>query len=180
MGYQLTWMYIWNQKVRPTNISVENYVPQMTANTQDWFTATCSTQINSSFQPRHAFFVSTEWGTNHEFHSSNIWSWNRAWSEIELPEAITVNKVTIWARKNVDSYNVREIRAFNLLGSNDGNTWTNIHSESWLWSDWNVGTVLDWNITWQTDSYTYLKLEIQANRQYVSFDFWNISWTIAS
>ena len=177
MWYKLRWMYIWQQKVRP-NIT-ENYVPQMTANTQDWFTATCSSQLNSSFQPRNAFFVSEEWGTNYCFHSNGIGAWNRAWSEIEMPNSIVVSKVTIWARKNEASVNLWEIRAFNLLGSNDGSNRTNIHSESWLWSSWTIWEVKEWNITWQTAAYTYLKLEVQANRSYVAFDFWNISGRVS-
>lgn len=160
------------KQVRPDTI--ENYIPQMTANTQDWFTATSSTQLGSSFQPRDAFYVSEEWGTSYPFHSNSIGAWNRAWSEIQMPNSIIVSKLTIWARKNEDTYNLWEIRAFNLLWSNDWSTWTNIYSESWLWSSWTIWEVKSWDITGQTTAYQYLKLEVQANRQYVAFDFWNI------
>ena len=90
----------------PTSQQVTNYVPQMTADTQDWYTATCSTQLSSNFSAWDAFFVSTQWWTDHCFHSSNIWSWNRWWSQIQLPKWIIVNKIEIWARKNESSTNV--------------------------------------------------------------------------
>lgn len=160
------------KQVRPG--ITENYIPQMTANTQDGFTATSSSQLSSWFQPRYAFYVSEEWGIDYSFHSNNIGAWNRAWSEIQMPNSIIVSKLTIWARKNVNSYDLWEIRAFNLLWSNDGSTWTNIYSESWLWSSWTVWEVKSWDITGQTTAYQYLKLEVQANRQYVAFDFWNV------
>lgn len=159
------------KQVRP-DTTINNYIPQMTANTQDGFTATSSWQYR--WDPRYAFYVSTEWGTDYPFHSPSIGAWNRAWSGIQMPNSIIVSKLTIWARKNVSTYDLWEIRAFNLLWSNNWSTWTNIYSESWLWSSWTVWEVKSWNITGQTTAYKYLKLEVQANRQYVAFDFRNI------
>lgn len=154
------------------------YIPQMTANTQDGFTATSSTLLNSWFQPRMAFYES-QGSETIPFHSNSVGSLNRAWSEIQMPNSIIVSKLKIWARKNVNDYDLRPISAFNLLGSNDWSNWTNIYSESWLWSSWTVWEVKEWDITGQNTAYTYLKLEIQANRQYVAFDCWNVAWTVS-
>lgn len=162
----------------PTSQQVTNYVPQMTANTQDWYTATSSTQL-SDVQPWMAFYVSTQWGSpTYGFHSNAIWSWNRWWSQIQLPKWIIVNKIEIWARRNESSTNLRPIGAFSLKWSNDWSTWTEIKAVSWLWSSWSIWSVQSWNITGQTTAYTYLKLEVQAYSTYVAFDYWNIDWVV--
>lgn len=161
----------------PASQQVTNYVPQMTANTQDWYTATCSTQLSSDFYAWMAFYVSTQW-SSYSFHSNAIWSWNRWWSQIQLPKWIIVNKIEIWARKNESSSNLRPIGAFSLKWSNDWSTWTEIKAVSWLWSSWSIWSVQSWNITGQTTAYTYLKLEVQAYSSYVAFDYWNIDWVV--
>lgn len=167
-------VYLGSTQVRPTP-SIW-YIPQMTANTQDGFTATSSTLLNSWFQPRMAFYES-QGSENIAFHSNSVGSWNRAWSEIQMPNSIIVSKLKIWARKNVNDYDLRPISAFNLLGSNDWSNWTNIYSESWL--SWTVWEVKEWDITGQNTAYSYLKLEIQATNTYVAFDCWNVAWTVS-
>lgn len=154
------------------------YVPQMTVNTQDGYTATSSTQIWGDAQAWCAFFVSTQWGTDYPFHSPSIWAGNWAWSEIQLPEWIVVNNIEIWARKNESTSNLRPIAAFSLKWSNDWNTWTELKTVSWLWNSWSIWSVQNWDIEWQTTAYTYLKLEVQAKNSYVAFDYWNINWVL--
>ena len=169
-------MTIFNSVYKSFTPPIQWYIPQMTANTQDWFTATCSTQLNSWFQPRRAFYESQD-SEDLAFHSNSIGSWNWAWSEIQMPDTIIVTNLKIRAR-NADSIgNLRPMQAFTLKGSNDWSTWTEIYSASWL--SWSIWEIKEWDITGQNTAYTYLKLEIQASSSYVAFDCWNVAWTVS-
>ena len=64
-------------------------IPQMLSTTQDGFTASTNSQHSAGTQPsgRGAFFVSTQGGTNHCWHSNQIYAGNWAYSQIQLPKA---------------------------------------------------------------------------------------------
>ena len=151
-------------------------IPQMTQNSQDWYIATESTQLSSDFQPWYAFYKSIQWQSydpNPCFHSPSIWSWNRAWSMIELPRKSKPNKILIGARRNETSANLRPIGAFELQWSNDWTNFTTIFSKSWLWNTWSIWS--DQQRTFENNnSYKYFRLRVQAYQQYVSFDYWNL------
>ena len=148
-------------------------IPQMTQSPQDWFIATCSTQLSSGFAWWNAFFVSTQWWTNYCFHSNQIGAWNWWWSMIQLPRKAKPTHLEIGARKNETSNNLRPIRAFELQGSNDWTNFTTIFSQSWLWNSRSIGSVKSWDFT-NNNSYLYFRLRVQANSSYVAFDYWNI------
>ena len=150
-------------------------IPQMTSASQDWFIASTDSQHQAWTAPSWfwAFFVSTQWWTNYCWHSLQIWAWNRAYSQIELPISSAATYLEIWARKNESSNNLRPIRAFELLWSNDWTTFTSIFSQSNLWSSWSIWSVKHWTFT-NTKRYKYYRLRMQAHQQYEAIDYWNI------
>lgn len=151
-------------------------IPQMTSASQDWFIASTNSQHSAWTSPTWwgAFFVSTQWGTNHCWHSQQIWAWSRAYSQIKLPKKSVARHLEIWARKNETATNLRPIRAFTLQGSNDWTNFTTIKSVDGLGSSWSIGSIKTRDLDNST-SYLYYRLNVQAHQQYVAFDYWQIT-----
>lgn len=172
-------VYIWpngvEKQVRPISVQVNDYIPVMDSNSQDWFTASGSNTLWGTDEAWLAFHPSVEWGTDYTWHSPSIWNKQWVYTQIHMPDSIIVNWITIWARKNWSwwSQNARPIYWFKLEWSNDWTNRTEIHSETALsWTRWEVK---DWTITGQTTAYTWLKLNVQSTNRYVAFDFWNVN-----
>lgn len=174
-------VYLWTQKIRPGHEEVTNYFPEMNSNTQDGFTATSSSLLNSTYIPYFAFLNRT-WSPQAQpdkvFHSSSIWSWVVAWSQIQCPQKIQPTKIRIASRKADISGNQRPIRAFTLKWSNDWTNYTSILTQTGLqnsrWS-YTTSNVLERDIP-TSDAYQYLRLEVTSNGNYVAFNYWNIDW----
>lgn len=171
-------IYLWESAQEVTN-----YFPEMNSNTQDGFTATSSSLLNNTYYPYFAFFNwqgGTAATTDKVFHSSSIWSWAVAWSQIQCPVKVQPTKIRIASREVSQSVNQRPIRAFTLKGSNDWTNYTSILTQTGLqnsrWS-YTTSNVLERDIP-TSDAYQYLRLEVTANSSYVAFNYWNIDWII--
>jgi hypothetical protein len=163
-------------------IVYEIIFPQMSSDSEWWYTATSSSLLNSSYHPYFAFYNWT-WSmiTNDPvFHSSKILAWNTAYSMIQCPNSIQPTKIKIASRVADNQTNQRPIRAFTLQWSNDWTNFTDIITQTWLQnSRWSYSTsnVLEWDIA-NSSRYTYFKLIVTANDNYVAFNYWNIDWNI--
>ena len=173
-------VYLGTHQIRPEHQEVTNYFPEMNSNTQDGFTATAST-LYSGYYPYYAFYNYTGTTTPERvFHSTQINAWNTAYSMIQCPNSIQPTKIKIASRVADSRVNQRPIRAFTLQGSNDWTNFTDIITQTWLQdSRWSYITsnVLEWSIT-NSSKYTYFKLVVTANSNYVAFNYWNIDWII--
>jgi len=151
-----------------TPTPVSDYFPTMTANTQDWFTASSSATLGNA--PAYYAFE-----TAHDFHSSSIWNLNWAWSEIVLPSPFAVNEITACSRA-YDNYNPQLPAQFVLEGTNDGDYYVTLLTVSAPFSAANQEKT--WSVS-NTTPYNRYRLRLQAwSSWYVAIRNWNIDWVV--
>ena len=174
MGYKLTWIYVWQTKVRPTEVLTENVIPLMSADSQDGYIATSSALLWTSDHPYDCF----DGDILTRIHSINLWRWNWGYSQIQMPINVKVTKLTVTSRAE-DRNRPQYPSEFYLEGSNDWTNWTNIWTTITPWFT-AIGQTKSWDITWETDSYSYIKLNIQAGSTgYRAIAEWNIDWWVS-
>ncbi len=147
---------------------VSDYIPTMTSNTQDWFSATSSTTLGNT--PAYYAFE-----TAYDFHSTSIGSWGRAWSEIRLAAPVAVNELTVCSRA-YDS-NIPQLPAQIVLeGTRDGGSYDTLLTVSSPFSS--AAQVETWTVN-NTTPYQRYRLRLQAwGSGYVAIRNWNIDWVV--
>ena len=146
-------------------------IPSMTANTQDWYTASASS-LYSWWQPYGAF------NSGGSFHSAYIGNASWAYSQIQMPWTAIVTKLTVTSRAD-DQNNPQYPASLYLQWSNDWSNWTNIWSTITPWFT-AINQTKSWDITGETTGYSYLRLNLQAGSSwYVAIKNWNMEWNNA-
>lgn len=163
-------VYRGTQQVRPeqwTPTPVTNYIPTMTANSQDGFVASSSSLL--SWQPYYAF------DTAHTLHSVSIGSGAWGYSLIELPLMMRVSELRVHSRSD-DRYNPQLPRELELQGSEDGNTFTTLYSVQNPFTAYNEEQSWTVSGTAAGNSYKFFMLRMQAwGSGYWAIRDWNIS-----
>lgn len=159
------WFFLWQNK------KGKNIIPNMTADTTGGFKATSSSLLGW-MSAYYAFRTNNT--TDSCLHSSNIWAGNWMTSVIETSWKFKVEGITVRARKDSSDTNKREPKALKLSWSDDGTTYIELRSATWMENNWNIWWEYHWDISDSTESYKFLKLELQANRSYVAIDHWNV------
>jgi hypothetical protein len=93
------------------------------------------------------------------------------WIQIQLPVAIILTSYTIY---NASSWNGRAPQNFKLAGSNDGNTWILIDTQTGITSWASSTTSLTFTPSVQTTGYTYFRLCVNLINGVTSYPFLSI------
>lgn len=118
-----------------------NLVPTLSSNSQDGYEVATSSNYNDSLLPFYVFDnnASTKWGTKAPENN------NPEWLQIKLPTANICNVVTISARPEGDNIYKETPTEFDIQGSNDGESWDILTSQ----------TGVSWSSNGQTQSFSF-------------------------
>ena len=118
-----------------------NLVPTLSSNSQDGYEVSSSSNYNDSHIPYYVFDnnASTKWGTKAPENN------NPEWLQIKLPTAGICNIVTISARPEGDNIYKETPTEFDIQGSNDGESWDTLTSQ----------TGVTWTSNGQTQSFSF-------------------------
>lgn len=121
--------------------NIYNLVPKLSSNSQDGYEVTASSCYNSDHKPFYVFDnnASTKWGTKAPENN------NPEWLQINLPTANICNVVTISARPEGDNIYKETPTEFDIQGSNDGESWDTLTSQ----------TGVTWTSNGQTQSFSF-------------------------
>lgn len=134
--------------------STVNLVPVMTSNTSPFGVASCSENYGST--PPWCAFVGP---------GVNGWITNGSalpqWIGYQFPQATVATQYGInpWSADNFPS---RTPTAWKLQGSNDGNSWTDLDSQT-SFTSWRLNTEQLFTITGNSKAFAYYRLYITAN-----------------
>ena len=137
-------------------------IPAMTSNSQDGFVASASSIFSSSEQPYKAF---TNDASLLDGWVASNGSQNNSWLQMEFPQAIQVNKISINMDVRKTSSYYRTL-IFKLQGSNDGSTFSDIASNLELEYVRNVSYSMAQKITNSVKYKYYRFIPIQYNCTY--------------
>lgn len=121
--------------------NVYSVVPTLSSNSQDGYEVSSSSNYNDSHLPFYVFDnnASTKWGTKAPENN------NPEWLQIKLPTANICNVVTISARPEGDNIYKETPTEFDIQGSNDGESWDTLTSQ----------TGVTWTSNGQTQSFSF-------------------------
>ncbi|MCK8520986.1 discoidin domain-containing protein [Aquimarina sp. D1M17] len=132
-------------------------------------TITARAEINSAESANRAFDNLSTNGTQ----NTNWSKWldnggipgaaNPSWIQIQLPNAVVVNKLAITSANDVPD---RDPEDFNIQGSNDGTNWTNLNS--WVGQTWSTRFQRKEFSFINTTNYSYYRLNTTKNRGGIS------------